>query len=158
MKVAVPEPRAAQWTWKDNWVVFERWDAQSQPLPVVLSVGGRGKSIAKITNIPLNQGVTVYVTMKTLGLTDFARHAQVPLVIEEPDIQDVARGNVVRIVVVDPKKEHQTARFVQLRLSPTEDAMKRAKEIGEPLLVAVLGNREPRFRDWRLWGKEATPY
>ena len=158
MKVAVPEPRAAQWTWKNNRILWSSWDKEGQPLPVVLTLGGRSKAIAKVTNIPLNQGVTMYVTVKTLGLTDFAKYAQVPLVIEEPDVQDVARGNVVRIVVVDPKKEHQTSRFVQLRLSPTEDAMKRAKEIGEPLLIAVLGNREPSFWDLGAWGKKATPY
>ncbi len=160
MKVDVPEPRAAQWTYKSNYIpyIWESWQKKSAPLPLVLTLNGHGKYIGKLTDIPLHQGLTVYAQIKTLGLTDYAKAAKVPLMIEDQDLADVARGNVVRIVVVDPKKRFQTARFQQLRLSPTEDAMERAKSIGDPLILVVLGNREPKFNDFGTMGKSATSY
>lgn len=157
MKFNVSEPQAAQLTFKNNRILWESWDDVSTPLPAVLSLNTHKTYIAKIDNIPLREGVTLYARIRTFGKSDFAAAGQVPIMISPEDADDVQRGNVVRIVVVDPKKEHQTSRFVQLRLSPTEDALKRGKEIGDPLVLVILGNREPKYMDWATTRK-ATSY
>ncbi len=149
MVLNVSEPQAAQLTFAKGW---GGWAKQSTALPATVKLSTHDSYTARITNIPLHSGVTVYAHIKTYGNTEFSKAGQVPLVINAQDIEDVSRGNVVRIVIVDPKKEFQTARFVQLRLSPTEDAMKRGKEIGKPLALVVLGNRDPYTK------KGATSY
>jgi hypothetical protein len=156
----VPEPKAARWTWKTNFVFWESWGSpkKSTCLPATLTLQSHSRYIAKITDIPLHQGTVVYAQMKVFGESPFTKAGQVPIVITGQDLQDVERGNVVRIVVVDPKKQFQTARFVQIRLSPTEDALKRGEEIGKPLALVTLGNREPKFHDWGTFGKKASSY
>lgn len=141
------EPQASQLAFKNNRIFWESWDKNTTPLPATLVLNTHRSYIFKLTNIPLHEGAKVYGRVKTYGNTPFSKAGQVPLVINAQDVQDVQQGNVVRIVIVDPKKEHQTSRFVQLRLSPTQDAMKSAKEIGKPLALIVLGNREPKYID-----------
>jgi hypothetical protein len=158
VKYNVSDPKAGQWAWKNNRILWESWDKKTEPLPLVLTLNTHSTYIAKITDIPLYQGLTVYARIDTFGSSSFTEAGQVPIEISAQDLQDVQRGNVVRIVVVDPKKEYQTSRFVQLRLSPTEDALKRGKEIGKPLVLVTLGNREPKFMDWGTFGKSAQPY
>jgi len=147
MQLNVKEPQAAKMTPKAFW---GGWSDQSETLPVSLEVFARsswrlwGKDyLYRITDIPLKPGVTLYARVRTFGPTEFTRAAQVPVVINDQDIQDVMRGNVVRIVVVDPKKEYQTSQFESLRLSPTDDVVERAEEIGDLLVLVTLGNRDP---------------
>jgi len=156
----VPEPKAARWTWKTNYVFWECWGSskKSTPLPATLTLDSHSRYIARITDIPLHQGLVIYVQMKVFGESAFTKAAQVPIDISGQDLQDIERGNMVRIVVVDPKKQFQTARFVSIRLSPTEDALKRGQEIGKPLVLVTLGNREPKFHDWGTFGKKASSY
>ena len=99
--------------------------------------------VYRISDIPLKPNVVVYAHIRTFGPTAFTKAAQVPVVINDQDIQDVMRGNVVRIVVVDPYKEYQTAQFESLGLSPTDDVVERAGEIGDLLVLVTLGNRDP---------------
>jgi hypothetical protein len=159
----VSEPQAGQLAFKGNYGLWSSWKKATTPLPATVVLNSHtwmwpwNSYIVRINNIPLHPATVVYARIKTYGNTEFSRAGQVPLVINAQDIQDVERGNVVRIVIVDPKKEFQTARFVQLRLAPTEDAMKSAKNIGEPLALIVLGNREPRYVDLFVKSK-ATSY
>ncbi len=156
----VTEPKAARWSWKNNFIFWGSWESakKARPLPAVVTMNTRSTAIAKISDIPMHQGVTVYARLKTFGGSPFTKAGMVPIQITDQDIQDVERGNVVRIVVVDPKKPFQTSRFVQLRLSPTEDALKRGEEIGKPLVLVVLGNRDPKYWDMGTWGKKASSY
>jgi len=133
------EPQAAHLTFKKG----GKWDKTSTALPAKVMLSSRATHVARLSNIPLEQGLDVYVRVKVYGNTEFSKASMVPLVVNAEDIQDVKRGNVVRIVIVDPKRENQTERFVQLRLSPTQDAMKVAKETGKPLALVILGNRDP---------------
>jgi len=151
----VSEPQAAQVSFKHNYVFWHSWDKKPAALPATINLQSDTWwnpwpyrwYIMRISDIPLQKGTVIYGRLMTFGNTEFSVAGQVPLVVSAQDVEDVKRGNVVRIVIVDPKKEYQTARFVQLRLSPTEDAMKAAKNIGEPLALVVLGNREPRYLD-----------
>ncbi len=147
MQLNIREPQAATITPSRG---MGRWSTESETLPVSLNVRARsswrlwGKDyVYRISDIPLKPGVTVYATIRTFGPTAFTDAAQVPVVINDQDIQDVVRGNVVRIVVVDPKREYQTSQFESLRLSPTDDVVKRAEEIGSLLVLVTLGNRDP---------------
>ncbi len=148
MLINIREPQAAQLTPKK---FFGGWkDAAAKPLPTQIKLSARrnwllfGKDcLYRISDIPLKPGVTVYARVRTYSPTAFTKAGQVPVVINEQDIQDVVRGNVVRIVVVDPKKEYQTSQFESLRLAPTDDAVERAKEIGHLLVLVTLGNRDP---------------
>lgn len=147
MQLSIREPQAAKLTPKKFW---RGWSDESMNTPVLLVLHARsswklwGKDyIYRISDIPLKPGVTLYAAIRTFSPTDFTDAGQVPIVINEQDIQDVMRGNVVRIVVVDPKKEYQTSQFESLRLSPTDDAVERAKEIGDLLVLVTLGNRDP---------------
>lgn len=148
MLINVKEPQAARLTPKKFW---GGWKEQAaKPLPVQLKLAARRNTypwskdaIYRISDIPLKPGVTIFARIRTFKPTAFTKAGQVPVIINEQDIQDVMRGNVVRIVVVDPKKEYQTSQFESLRLSPTDDAVKRAKEIGDLLVLVTLGNRDP---------------
>lgn len=135
------EPRAAQLTPKSG-----GWRAASTPLPVTFKMNTHSKKMFRISDIPLNEGLNIYVKIKTFGQTAFTKAGQVPIQIEPQDIQDVARGNVVRIVIVDPAREFQTSQFESLRLAPTENAVKRGKEIGKLIALVTLGNRDPKAR------------
>ncbi len=147
VQFTMSEPQAAQLTFKKNCVFWESWEKTSTPLPAVLTLNTHHTYIYRISDIPLQEGLVIYARVKTYGQTEFAKAGRVPIVINEQDMQDVRRGNVVRIVVVDPKKEFQTSQFESLRLAPTDDALKRAKEIGKPLALIILGNREPKYCD-----------
>jgi len=153
MVLNVAEPKAGQLAFKNYWVFWESWDKKVTPLPAEVTLSTHTSKLVRITNIPSHPGLTVYGRIKTHGNTRYSMSSKVMIVINAQDVEDVSRGNVVRIVVVDPKKEHQTSRFVELRLSPTEDAMKRAKDIGKPLVEVVLGNREPKYFDLGARGK-----
>jgi hypothetical protein len=138
MQISIKEPQAAKITAKSK-----GWRAEPMTLPVQINIRTRSKAMYRISDIPLKPGVEIFARIKTYGGTDFTKAGQVPVVINEQDIQDVMRGNVVRIVVVDPKKEYQTSQFESLRLSPTDDAVQRANEIGDLLVLVTLGNRDP---------------
>jgi hypothetical protein len=153
----VSEPQASQLAFKNNWILWESWDKDTTPLPATVVLNTHRCYIFRLANIPLHEGAVVYGKVKTFGNTPFSKAGKVPLVIDAQVIDDVQHGNVVRIVVVDPKKEHQTKRFVQLTLSPTEDAMKSAKQIGKPLALVVLGNRAPKYIDL-FSSRKATSY
>jgi len=140
MVVNVKDPQAAQLTFKGTW---GGWGKSATPLPATLRLSTHRNYTARITNIPLQQGVTIYAHIRTFSNTEFSKVGQVPLVINAQDVSDVANGNVVRIVIVDPKKQFAASRFVQLRLSPTEDAIKRGKAMGKILVLVELGNRDP---------------
>jgi len=147
MQLNIKEPQAARLTPRAFW---GGWSQESQTLPIGMKVCARtswrlwGKDLVyQISDIPLKPGVTVYAHIRTFSPTPFTKAAQVPVVINDQDIQDVMRGNVVRIVVVDPYKEYQTSQFESLRLSPTDDVIERASEIGDLLVLVTLGNRDP---------------
>ena len=140
MQVNIREPQSARLTFRR---AMRGWSDRSETLPTALVLGAHRKYSYRISDIPLNEGVEVYARVKTYGTTPFTKAGQVPIVINAQDVQDVVRGNVVRIVVVDPKREFQTSQFESLRLSPTDDAVMRAKEIGDPILLVTLGNRDP---------------
>ena len=157
IQFSIKEPQAAQLTYKSDYLFWESWKGESVGLPAALTLNAHDKAIYKISDIPLHEGLTVYATVDTKKATDFTRVASVPIVINAQDLKDVEQGNVVRIVLVDPKKEYQTSQFESLRLSPTDDAYKRAKEIGTPIAVVTLGNREPSYRDF-FGSKRAASY
>ena len=82
----------------------------------------------RIDDIPMHKDLTIYAKIVTYKATAFTKAGQVPVVINAQDIKDVENGNVVRIVLVDPKSEFQTSQFESLRLSPTQDAVKEGKK------------------------------
>ncbi len=147
MQFNVSEPQAAQMTFKKNNILWESWEKTATSLPATLTLNANDKYIFKIDNVPLHNDLTIYGVVQTKGTTNFTKVAQVPIIINAQDVQDIERGNVVRIVIVDPKKELQTSQFESLRLSPTQDAYKEGKKMGKVIAVVTLGNRQPKFMD-----------
>lgn len=147
MHLNIKEPHAARLTPRK---ALGGWSQQSEPLPVTIKVCARTSwrlwrkdLVYRISDIPLKPGLTVYAHVRTFGPTADTKASHVPVVINDQDIQDVMRGAVVRIVVVAPYKEYQTSQFKSLRLSPTDEVVKRASEIGDLLVLVTLGNRDP---------------
>ncbi len=129
------------------------------PARVSLMVGAAYR--LRLTSIANEQELELYPTLEIIDRTypppEREHRFPIPIEIDDRDIEDAARGELVMRVIyledseiAEPVATGGKAQRV-LDVRPTQDALETADQLGRPVAILRIGSRVPNFNDPHEW-------